>query len=194
METLWPDVEPAKAAGRLSVAMSVVRAVLDPGRREEPDHHLIADRDTVALDHLTVDVHTFLATTADAFAAQMAGDSRRATGLFSQAERLYAGDFLAEDPYEDWAVPRREEARATAIAVLFALVEDGLRQQAWDRAIPRLHRILDIDPHDEGAHLKLVAALSEAGRYAEAHRRYIVYAQRMDELGVEAAPKPVTVR
>ena len=52
-------------------------------------------------------------------------------------------------------------------------------------------RILERDAYDEEAHLGLVAALLAAGRHGEARRRYGLYATKMDEMGVEAAPLPL---
>jgi hypothetical protein len=39
-----------------------------------------------------------------------------------------------------------------------------------------------------------VATLAAAGRHGEARRRYRIYGQKMDELGVEAAPFPSASR
>ena len=51
-------------------------------------------------------------------------------------------------------------------------------------------RILERDAYDEAAHLGLVGALLAAGRHGEARRRYGIYAAKMDEIAVEAAPYP----
>ncbi len=50
--------------------------------------------------------------------------------------------------------------------------------------------MLERDPFDEGAHLRLVACLERAGRRGEARRRYRGYSARMQEIGVEPAPFP----
>ena len=55
-------------------------------------------------------------------------------------------------------------------------------------------RILERDAYDEAAHLGLVGALLAAGRHGEARRRYGIYGDRMDEMGVEAAPFPSRAR
>jgi DNA-binding SARP family transcriptional activator len=44
LEALWPEQDPCQTRPRLSVALSTVRAVLDPGRRLEPDHFVAATR------------------------------------------------------------------------------------------------------------------------------------------------------
>src|SRR5439155_26954098 len=50
MEALWPGEEPARLAGRLSVALSVARAVLDEHKRFDPQRFLVVDREALRLD------------------------------------------------------------------------------------------------------------------------------------------------
>jgi DNA-binding SARP family transcriptional activator len=116
-----------------------------------------------------------------------------AIARFESAEALYAGDFLEEDPYEDWAVGLREEAQATYIAVARTLAAAAAERGDADGATRFYLRILERDAYDEGAHLGLVSALLAAGRHGEARRRYGFYATKMAEIAVEAAPIP-TVR
>jgi DNA-binding SARP family transcriptional activator len=59
-----------------------------------------------------------------------------------------------------------------------------------DTAVRLYLRVLERDPFDEAAHLSLVTVLASVGRHGEARRRYQVYAERMAELDLEAAPYP----
>jgi len=103
---------------------------------------------------------------------------------------MYAGDFLEEDAYEDWAVPLREEARATYISVVRALADDAIAGDRPELAERYLRRLLEKDGHDEGAHLALVRALAAARRHGDARRAYRAYAARMREIGVEPTSFP----
>ena len=178
METLWPGEEPRAVTRRLSVALATLRAVLDPDKRHPADHFVGGDRDALQVDlsHLPVDVERFLATAA--------------AGQYALAESLYTGDFLEEDPYEDWAQPLRDEARATYVTVLRALAAGTWRAGDADGAIQRYLRVLEIDGWDEGAHLSLVGVLDAAGRHGEARRHYRTYTSRMAEIRVPASPFP----
>ena len=106
------------------------------------------------------------------------------------AESRYGGEFLEEDPYEDWAVGLREEAQAAYISVTRLLADAAAAAGDADGATRYSLRILERDAYDEAAHLGLVGALLAAGRHGEARRRYGIYADRMEEMGVEAAPFP----
>ena len=191
MDALWPGEDPVKVRNRLSVALSTLRAVLDPDKRFEPDQFVRADRDCVSLDldNLVVDVEIFVHE-ASAGLALRASQPGAASERLEYAESLYAGDFLEEDPYEDWAVAVREEARAAYIASARALAEDAGSAGEHSAAASYLLRVLERDAYDEQAHLALVTALATAGRHGEARRGYRRYACRMAEIGVEPASFP----
>jgi len=195
MDLLWPDEEPSRLGNRLSAALSVVRGVLDPDHSLAAEHYVAADASALRVDpaNLDVDVEAFLA---DADAGRRlleAGRVEEAIELLSHAEASYTGDFLEEDPYEDWAVSLREEARAAYIRLVSTLAQDANQQSDPNSAIRWYLRLLERDPYDEEAHLRLVSALEKAGGHGEARRRFRLYVDRMDEIAVEAAPFPSAV-
>ena len=191
-ELLWPDDDPEPLGNRLSVALATVRSVLDPDKRYPAEYFVPADKGSIALDldHLELDVEAFLVEAAAAARLARSGDAGTARAKLETAEALYGGDFLEEDPYEDWAVSLREEAQATYISIARSLAEAAAVDGDADGATRYYLRILERDPYDEGAHLGLVAALVAAGRHGEARRRYGFYAAKMEEISVEAAPFP----
>jgi DNA-binding SARP family transcriptional activator len=192
MDMLWPDDDPAKLGNRLSVALTTVRTILDPDKRFRVEHFIVTDKTAVGLDltNLSIDVEEFLASAERGFALRRAGRSDDGLGLLAEAEEAYGGDFLEEDPYEDWSVALREEARAAYISVVRTLAHAASESGDHDAAARYYLRLLERDPFDEDAHLGLVSTLNDAGRYGESRRNYRSYVTRMDELGVEAAPFP----
>jgi DNA-binding SARP family transcriptional activator len=171
MELLWPDEDPRRAGSRLSVLLSTVRAVLDPEKRHAPDHFVAADGSAyrLQLEHVVLDVQAFLDAAEAALAAARAGAADAPERLLA-SEAVYAGDFLEEDVYEDWAVALREEGRAVYIEVVRALAGRALEDGRTDDAGRFFLRLLERDPYDERAHLGLVAALVSGGRHGEARR------------------------
>ncbi len=191
LEVLWPEEDPSRTMNRLSVALSTLRSVLDPDHTRATDRYLRADGDTVALDlgHVDVDVERFLA---DAAAGLKLARERAAsaTARLERAELAYTGDLFEDDPYPDWAVDLREEARLAYLEVVRKLAE--LAETSRDSAARSryLLRLIERDPFDEQAHLGLVRLLAASGRHGEARRRYRLYCRRMEEIEVEAAPYP----
>jgi DNA-binding SARP family transcriptional activator len=193
MDTLWPDENPGRLANRLSVALATVRSVLDPAKRHPPDHFLAGDNDAVRLNlaNLPVDVEAFMALAGQGLALDRAGQGQQAVSRLREAEAAYAGDFLEEDLYEDWAAALREEARSTYLSVARALARRAAAAADHDSAVRYNLRILEKDGWDEGAHLGLVEALERAGRHGEARRQYRAYAARMQEIEVPVTAFPL---
>jgi DNA-binding SARP family transcriptional activator len=164
MEALWPGEDPRKLGNRLSVALSTLRDTL--GR--EPDA-LVADADAIALELsvASVDVERLLAADDPVL-----------------VERLYGGDFLEEDRYEDWAADLREQARAAYGAALRARARDAKHH---DEAVRAYLRLLEHDRYDAAAHRDLIARLERAGRHGEAIARRRAYIRQMAEIDVAAS-------
>jgi DNA-binding SARP family transcriptional activator len=192
MDALWPEEDPDKLANRLSVALATVRSVLDPAKRHPPDYFLAGGKDAVRLNlaHLPVDVEAFISLAEQGLALDRQGRTLQAEGLLRQAEASYGGDFLEEDPYEDWAVDLREEAHSTYVSVAKTLARLAETVGDHDSAARYYLRILEKDSWDERAHLGLVKVLERAGRHGEARRRYRTYVQRMEEIDVPATAFP----
>jgi DNA-binding SARP family transcriptional activator len=193
-ELLWPDEDPEPLANRLSVALATARSVLDPEKRFGADWFIGGDKQAVWLElgHVELDTEAFLASAAEGLRLARTGDRAAARHALEAAEGRYGGEFLEEDPYEDWAVGLREEAQAAYVSVTRLLAEEAASSGDADGATRYFLRILERDAYDEAAHVGLVGALLAAGRHGEARRRYGIYADRMEEMGVEAAPFPST--
>jgi DNA-binding SARP family transcriptional activator len=192
IDELWPDTDSAAGSNRLSVALSTARTVLDPEREFAQDHFIGGDHETVRLrpEHVSIDVQVFLHDAAEGLALRRDGRLAEAAELLRAAEEAYAGDYLEENSYDDWAVPLRDQATATYIDVLRALAADSADSGDRETAVRFYLRLLERDPYDEPTHLQLVRTLEEAGRHGEARRRYRGYCGCMREIDVEAAPFP----
>jgi DNA-binding SARP family transcriptional activator len=185
-EAMWPEEDPEPLGNRLSVALSIIRKVLDPGRRHPPDHYVVADARTIALrlDQVDVDLIEFLQVAEKAIDLAAKGDRDAAAAPLRRARQIYAGDFLEEDLYEEWAVEAREEARSRLVAVLRLLARLAADRGDDESAGQYLGQLLEREPYDEDAWLALIAGQLRLRRHGEARRRYAAYARRMGELDV----------
>jgi DNA-binding SARP family transcriptional activator len=193
MELLWPEEGAGRAGKRLSVLLSTVRAVLGPSRDQPDDDEgpLVANRDAVWLDfgQLDVDVEHFMTAAREALDGHDQDGDQRVAQL-AAAEARYDGDFLEDEPYQQWAEPLREEARALHVAVLHALAQRAHAVGDVDRAVRCALRLLQHDRYDEEAHLGLIRALLAGGRRGESRRRYRSYVRLMADLDAAPAPFP----
>ncbi len=191
MELLWPEEDLDKTGKRLSVLLSTLRGVLGPPRHLSTEGPIVADGDVVwlDLDQVDVDVEHFLPAATTALEAHKRGEEQ-VTARLTAVEAGYGGEFLADEPYKDWAEPLRGEAEALYRAVLRALTERLREAGETDHAVRYALRLAERDRYDEQAHLEVVRTLLEGGRRGDARRRYQRYERRMTELGLPAAPFP----
>src|SRR5439155_24384973 len=88
------------------------------------------------------------------------------------ALRLYQGDLLPEDRYEDWALGRRDELRATRRALVTRLA--ALHEAAGDplAAVELLAPLVADDPADEAVQRALIRGYALSGDRGAALRQY----------------------
>ena len=100
--------------------------MLDPEKKFGADWFVGGDKQAVWLDlcHVELDIEDFLAYAAEGPASGTGRGPDRVRAALEAAETRYGGDFLEEDPNEDWAVGVREEAQAAYIS-LTRLLADG---------------------------------------------------------------------
>jgi DNA-binding SARP family transcriptional activator len=187
METLWPQADATKLGNRLSVAVSTLRLVLDPEKRFDANRFVVTEDDAVGLQNVTVDVEAFLDEAETGLLLRGAGRIADAADRLEYAEALYAGEFLEEDRYEEWAVPLREEARNAYVRVARSLADDAASAGDDGAAAAYLLRIIEREPYDEQAHLALIRVLATDRRHGDARRAYRAYVDRLAEIGLEPA-------
>lgn len=103
------------------------------------------------VEHVSLDVITFLEAAAAGVALASRGNWTAAESQLRQAERLYVGDFLEEDPYEDWPAGCREEARSAAQEVSRLLARLAVGRDDDEQATRHLRRLLERDQYDADA-------------------------------------------
>lgn len=185
-ELLWPDDRPDRTGHRLSVLLSIVRGVFDPCRALAVDHYLVADQSSVVLNvhRIDIDVESFLAEVSHGRGLRERGADTQAYTLLAAAEARYRADVFEDEPYADWALPLREQARAAYVHALRLLASTAGALGDPAAATAYLLRLLTLDPYDEGAYAALVRTHSNAGQHGEAQRAYRRYRKAMTDIGV----------
>lgn len=184
-ELLWPG-EPG-AGARLSVVLSTLRALLDPGREHGADV-LLADRSTVALDLERVEVDAVELERRAGAALRFTGDARERIARLEAVVAAYTGPFAEDDPYADWARPVRDRLAALVDDVRRALAQALLDDGRPAAAVPWYLALVAVDPYDEPAHRGLLRALHADRRHGQVRRHYADYRAAMLELGETPVP------
>lgn len=194
-DLLWPQDGPEKTGHRLSVLLSIIRSVLDPAKARAPDHFLVADQASIALEvsRVRLDVADFLAHVGYGRRLVERGALTEARTVLGAADRLYRADAFEDEPYADWSGPLREQARAAYLSMLRMLARCSRAAGAPAAAAGYLLRLLERDPYDEPAHRALVRTLVAGGQHGEARRAFDRYTAAMRTIGVRPPDQVILV-
>jgi DNA-binding SARP family transcriptional activator len=167
-DRLWPELPAERAAASLRSALYDLRRAVEPELEAGSPVSIIAgEGDTIRLvlgerDRCDADELERLA----------AGAGPDDVEALRAAEALYRGDFAPDWPYEDWAMPRREELRETFKDVVARLAEALVEAGEPSAAILRFRRLVALEPEREAWHRALMRAHAAAGERALALRQY----------------------
>jgi DNA-binding SARP family transcriptional activator len=190
MELLWPEVDPARAAHRLHVAVSDLRRIVDlPGLASLV--RLQEDSYQIAACSVATDCELFEQHYQRAKVHLVQRDEEGAAAAFQAALQLYTGEFLADHPYLEWAAQKRAHFAERQLSALTALCERAAHRREFDAVEEYARAILAVDNLREQAHRHLMRAHYHLGQRAAAIRQYRACgADLKRELG--AAPSLLT--
>ena len=189
VDTLWPDISPQRGANNLYKALHSLRRVLEPdlqGARESA--YVAVSAEQIGLRTGTVDGIDVIRF-GDLLAEARAGRSDRQYAALWEAVDLYRGDLVADEPYAEWPVARREQLRLSWRDAVLDLAARSRAAGEPLRIMPVLEALLAAEPTLEAATLAAMRACADAGDVTRALLQYerCVAALR-DEL--ETAPSP----
>jgi DNA-binding SARP family transcriptional activator len=169
---LWPERGPSAVA---NVRYCIFKLREQLGEHVDPAISLVA-RDAagyrIDLHRVELDVDAFQARSVAGLGAHRRGESAQAEALLGQALALYRGEFLADDPYADWAFGEREYLRSLAGKDLAALAQIAIAAGRLVGATEHLLRLSQLEPFDSHVHQMLIEVCLRRGRRTEALRHY----------------------
>jgi DNA-binding SARP family transcriptional activator len=190
MSVFWPDAPPEAARNSLNVAIHGLRQSLRTAAGERPVvvHHDGSYLIDPALE-LWVDIEVFEDLVKSARQHLASDDPAAAQADFHTAIGLYQGDFLADNPYEQWAEVSREHLR---LAYLDCLDQLGrLRFDAGDYTgcADACRKLLACDDCREDTLRRLMRCHSRLGQPQLALRQYHSFVATLRaELNLPPAP------
>jgi DNA-binding SARP family transcriptional activator len=181
-ETLWPEAGPSESGNRLRYNVHALRGKLEPEReRRGAGRFVLTPRGGYALDsaRVWIDADRFEVEALAGLGAARQALGEEAEGHLAEALSLYRGDFLAGDPYLDFALPERERLRDLAGRALRERVRTAVASGRLDAAAEHGNRLAEMEPFDADAQRLVVEVCLRRGRHSEAHRRYSVYCKKL---------------
>ena len=189
IEWLWPDLAPESAYNSLWVALSRLRHLLEPEASRGASTIILTQPPGYRFAPAcgcNVDVDDFLAHIQAGQARQRQGEWAGAVDAYGAAEALYHGDYLRDDPYEDWASPERERLCAAFLDLEEALATCLLALDRCDEALTHARQALAQDACREAAWRLVMEACYRAGDPAQALQAFTrCRAALAGELGID---------
>jgi DNA-binding SARP family transcriptional activator len=188
MDIFWPDTPPDAARNRLNVALYGIRKILS----EASDHLIIFKDGAYQLNPENiywVDTDEFTCQYQEGYRFDEGQHVENAIAAYEACVSLYHGDYLEDEPYEEWPVLTREKLRIMYLSVLDRLSEIYLGQSQFSRCIDLCQHILERDNCREDAYGRLMRCYASQDQIPLAMRQYQVCVETLrNELDVEPSP------
>jgi DNA-binding SARP family transcriptional activator len=190
MSVFWPEATPDAARNSLNVALHGLRQSL---RAAAGDIAVVIHRDgsyfiEPDLD-VWVDVEVFEERLKSAHQHLASDELLSAQADFEAAICLYQDEFLADDPYEEWAAVTREHLRLCYLDSLDWLGRLRLDSGDYNGCVDVCLKLLACDSCREDAQCRLMRCYSRQGQLQLALRQYHCCAAALRrELSVSPAP------
>ena len=190
MDVFWPDAEPETARNTLNVAIHSLRRAL---RTVIFLPLIVFENGAYGLEpnlQVWLDVEEFERCVKSGQRLESRNQLTAAVAEYEAAISLYQGDFLEQNPYEEWTILDRERLRIAYLDTLDRLSQIYLSQERYAACSTVCQLILTRDGCREDAHCLLMRCYGRQGQYQLALRQYQRCAEALQvELEVEPAPE-----
>jgi DNA-binding SARP family transcriptional activator len=191
IELFWPESDLDTVGRNLHQAIYTLRKILKC--RVGAASQILFDNGAYLINpelSLWCDVDEFEASAAEGKDAELAGQLDKAVAALSRAERCYEGDYLADTPYEEWALGDRERLRLKYVEVANRLGNLLLETGDIDGSVSVSLKLLAHEPCDECAHRRLIRCYAAGGHRNLVIRQYQAYVACADRLyGLGPSPE-----
>ncbi|HEY3311650.1 MAG TPA: BTAD domain-containing putative transcriptional regulator [Anaerolineales bacterium] len=172
MDMFWPEAIPEAARNNLNVAIHHLRQSF---QSVTSTPIILFDRNVYRINPETkvyLDIDAFENHLLAGQQLEARGNTQSAVTEFETVIALYQGDFLQDDPYEDWAVPVREKLRIAYLDLLNHLSHIYFSQGKLAACVALCQLTLERDNCREDAHCLLMHCYCQQGQDYLALRQY----------------------
>lgn len=195
IEALWGSSGPEAQRANLASLIYRIRKLLDGPGCEGEGSCLLCDGEHLSLHPTLVetDVERFLAHLEKANRLRTRNEAAASLDEYERAFRLYQGDFLPDDLYEEWIARTRDQLRLRYLKGLLEMAKTAEEARDAGKAFWAYGRLFDADECHEEACRWLMTHHFTAGRRGDAIRTYERCALALKRT-VEAEPEDATNR
>ena len=191
MDLFWPNAGTEAARRNLHQAIYCLRHTLR--QRESDISAILFENDCYLLNpelNIWIDVVEFKERVETGRALEKEGKQKEAAAVYELAEKLYSGDFLADDLFEEWPYIQREHLRSIYLDVASRLSDYYLSEQDFTRLIHLGQKVLRHDNCYEEAYRWLMWGYLARGQRQLALRQYLQCVETLKaELDVSPSPE-----
>ena len=199
MEWLWSESSPKRARGSLNTAIYDLRSILNSyPLPEECSTHIVLDEGHYKLCpalQVWTDVDGFESCYAEGCFLERTKRLPAAVAKYEEAVRLYRGDFLSQDLYEEWTIVERERLCNAYMDTLRRLTERYMDAGQYAEGIHSCYKLLDKDVRHEAGNYLLMCCYAGLGLHSQALLHQSSYRQMLQrESNAELATKFQDIR
>lgn len=193
MERFWPNVAYESARNSLNVALHGIRKSfkqVDPTRE-----YIIYDTDRYRVNPeipIQLDCETFMDCWQVAQRIEQVHGLPEAIAAYERAARLYSGDFIEGELFDEWICTERETILEAYLFTLDRLSAHYAAAHNYKTATTFCERILTKDDCRENVHRRLMRCYYHTGRRDRAIRQYHKCVKVLNE-ELEVTPSRMTV-
>jgi DNA-binding SARP family transcriptional activator len=184
IEILWPECSLQAAANNLKAAIHGLRQSLGSLFSDaENTQSIINVQGSYFVNpeiDIRVDVEEFEKHFTLGRRYEKDGNDSLSRQEFEKAKALYRGDYLEDEPYEEWTILRREALKDTYLFILSKLADYAIEQDDCESCILYCQKILEKDPCREDAYRRLICCYSRLGQKNRALRWYEICRQTIE--------------
>jgi len=185
LDMLWPDLDPEAAVNSLNQTVYFLRREIEPDYDDDASFNYVrSEGELLRLDQelVTSDSARFADAASAAFKGRVIDIDRAVVAI-----RMYAGRFLPEFEYDDWAAAWRDRLHSSFLHLVHGAQVELVRLRRNTEAIDLTHHALAIDPTSPELERALIWLYASVGASTAAAEQYAHYATAMrSELGIDA--------
>jgi DNA-binding SARP family transcriptional activator len=193
IDVFWPKSTPDSARNNLNVVIHGLRKrfqQLDPAR----EYIVFKDECYSINPEITIwsDVWELQVLWQKAQSIERRKGLNAATEFYEQIAAIYGGDFLSDEPYEDWSTLERENLREIFMVSLEIISENRFQIGNYSEAISICNAILEKDNCREEIYRRLMCCYQQVGRRDKALKAYRKCVQAL-RVELDVAPSAATI-